>query len=221
MISTIILLVYKMATVAIRRPKSKHESGENKHHDKPGERKIYGVYMRSVLNMKVILSITEIGKTLKQNLESKIISKIGGKCISDGYIKPNSIKLISYSSGSIASDIIEFHVIFECMVCMPVEGMLMECTCKTVTKAGIHANVIDDEGNKPVTVFIARDHHYIDDRFQSIKENTRLTVKVIGIRFELNDLGICVIAKLTDVNETQEKSKMRVNKGGDMEILDV
>lgn len=205
-----------MATVAIRRPKPKHESGENKHHDKP---KIYGVYMRSVLNMKVVLSITEIGKTIKQNLESKIVSKIGGKCISDGYIKPNSIKLISYSSGSIASDIIEFHVIFECMVCMPVEGMLMECRCKTVTKAGIHANVIDDEGNKPVTVFIARDHHHIDDRFQSIKENTQLTVKVIGIRFELNDLGICVIAKLTDVNEGKEK--LRLNKGGDLENVDL
>jgi DNA-directed RNA polymerase subunit E'/Rpb7 len=211
MLNTIILLVYKMATVAIRRPKPKAET-ESK------DRKIYGVYMRSVLNMKVILSITEIGKTLKQNLESKIVSKIGGKCISDGYIKPNSIKLISYSSGAITSDAIEFHVIFECMVCMPVEGMLMECTCKTVTKAGIHANVIDDEGNKPVTVFIARDHHYIDDRFQSIKENTKLTVKVIGIRFELNDLGICVIAKLTDVGEQQEKQRPRLNKGGDLEI---
>ena len=201
-----------MATVAIRRPKPKTET-EGK------DRKIYGVYMRSVLNMKVILSITEIGKTLKQNLESKIVSKIGGKCISDGYIKPNSIKLVSYSSGAITSDAIEFHVIFECMVCMPVEGMLMECTCKTVTKAGLHANVIDDEGNKPVTVFIARDHHYIDDRFQSIKENTRLTVKVIGIRFELNDLGICVIAKLTDVGETSEKQRPRLNKGGDLEIM--
>lgn len=206
-----------MATVAIRRPKPRTEkTGQS---DRTGDRKIYGVYMRSVLNMKVILSITEIGKTIKQNLESKIVSKIGGKCISDGYIKPNSIKLISYSSGSIASDIIEFHVIFECMVCMPVEGMLMECTCKTVTKAGIHANVIDDEGNKPVTVFIARDHHHIDDRFQSIKENTRLTVKVIGIRFELNDLGICVIAKLTDVNEGSEKPRLRLKEGGDLGSL--
>jgi hypothetical protein len=103
---------------------------------------------------------------------------------------------------------------------MPVEGMLMECTCKTVTKAGIHANVIDDEGNKPVTVFIARDHHYIDDRFQSIKENTRLTVKVIGIRFELNDLGICVIAKLTDVNDNLEKTRLRLNKGGEIESFE-
>jgi len=200
-----------MATVTIRRPKGKPEEKE---------RKIYGVYMRSVLNSKITLSITEIGKTLKQNLENKLISKIGGKCIVDGYIKPNSIKVISYSSGSIASDVIEFHVIFECMVCMPVEGMLMECTCKTVTKAGIHANVIDDEGNRPVTVFIARDHHYIDDRFQSIKENTQLTVKVIGIRFELNDLGICVIAKLTGLNEGQEKPKLRLKEGGG-EHLDI
>jgi hypothetical protein len=107
------------------------------------------------------------------------------------------------------------------MVCMPVEGMLIECTCKTVTKAGIHANVIDDEGNKPVTVFIARDHHYIDDRFQSIKENTRLTVKVIGIRFELNDTSICVIAKLTDVDSVQEKPRLKVNTGGEIENIDI
>jgi DNA-directed RNA polymerase subunit E'/Rpb7 len=201
-----------MATVTIRRPKAPQpEKPENK------ERKIYGVYMRSVLNSKITLSITEIGKTIKQNLENKLVSKIGGKCTPDGYIKPNSVKLISYSSGSMMGDIIEFHVIFECMICLPVEGMLMECTCKTITKAGIHANVIDDEGNKPVTVFIARDHHYIDDRFQSIKESSKLTVKVIGIRFELNDRSICVIAKLTDVDNNSEKPKIRVKHGGEPE----
>jgi hypothetical protein len=43
-------------------------------------------------------------------------------------------------------------------------------------------------------------------------------VKVIGIRFELNDLGICVIAKLTDVNEGSEKPRLRLNKGGDLVI---
>jgi hypothetical protein len=47
------------------------------------ERKIYGVYIRSILNQKVILSITEIGKNVKQNLEQKIVSKNEGRCISE------------------------------------------------------------------------------------------------------------------------------------------
>ena len=96
-----------MAAVTIRKPKNApiRENDEK-------DRKIYGVYMRSVLNTRVSLSITEIGKNIKPNLENKIISQISGKCISDGYIKPNSIKVISYSSGSVASDVIDFQVIF-------------------------------------------------------------------------------------------------------------
>ena len=184
------------------------------------DRKIFGVYMRSLLDTKVVLAITEIGKNVKQNLEVKVISKIAGKCIVEGFIKPNSIKIISYSSGSIMSEYVEFHVVFECMVCLPVEGMLIECTCKTVTKAGIHAQVIDDNGNMPVTVFIARDHHHLDDRFNSVKEGAKMTVRVIGIRFELNDAYICAIARLTEVAERtgqvkygQDKPRLRMEGG--------
>jgi DNA-directed RNA polymerase subunit E'/Rpb7 len=176
------------------------------------QQKIYGVYNKSVLDTKVILLVTEIGKNIKTNLESKIVSKIGGKCITEGYIKPGSIRIINYSSGSINGDIIEYHVLFECMICLPVEGMLIECTSKTITKAGIHAQVIDEDGNMPVTVFVARDHHHIDDRFLSVKENTKITVRVIGIRFELNDKCICAIANLADnISETIVKIKKPKN----------
>jgi len=201
-----------MASVTIRKPKNAHIR-ENDEKD----RKIYGVYMRSVLNTRVALSIREIGKNIKPNLENKIISQISGKCISDGYIKPNSIKVISYSSGSVASDVIDFQVIFECMTCLPVEGMLIECTCKTITKAGIHAQVIDDDGNIPVTVFVSRDHHHLDERLQNIKEGSKIAVSVIGVRFELNDAGICVIARLTN-HETkkEDRPKIKIHGGEDV-----
>jgi len=175
------------------------------------QQKIYGVYNKSVLDTKVLLLVTEIGKNIKTNLESKIVSKIGGKCITEGYIKPGSIRIINYSSGSINGDIIEYHVLFECMICLPVEGMLIECTSKTITKAGIHAQVIDEDGNMPVTVFVARDHHHIDDRFLSVKENAKITVRVIGIRYELNDKCICVIANLMD-NVSENIVKIRKPK---------
>jgi len=180
-----------MSSVVIRRKKT-----NTKNEGKKDEDKVFGVYIKSVLDTKVCLAITEIGKNVKQNLENRILVKITGKCISEGYIKPGSVKIVNYSSGNIQSDVVEYHVVFECMVCLPVEGMEIMCKCKTITKAGIHAQVIDEDGNMPVTIFIARDHHHFDDRFQSVKEGDRLKVKVIGIRFELNDEYICAIAKL-------------------------
>jgi DNA-directed RNA polymerase subunit E'/Rpb7 len=177
--------------------------------------KIYGVYIQSLLPMKVYLHITEIGKNIKQNLEKKIKMKTEGRCIAEGFIRPNSVRIVTYSSGTINTDMVEFETAFECMICLPVEGMLIECITKTITKAGIHAEVRDGE-TVPLTIFIARDHHNMDDYFVSIKENEKIVVKVIGIRYELNDPYICVIARL------HRSSKETRNRGGeadaDMEI---
>ena len=45
----------------------------------------------------------------------------------------------------------------------------------------------------------------MDNYFTSIKEEMKILVKVIGIRFELNDPYICVISKLIKP-ETDEKT---------------
>lgn len=168
---------------------------------KPHVGKVYDVYMPSVLTMKIILNITEIGKNVKQNIELAITKQIVGKCIAEGFVKPNSIKIINYSSGLVNSENIEFQTVFECMICHPVEGMIIECQAKTITKAGIHSEVVDDNGVMPVTIFIARDHHFTDKQFNNIKENSKLSVRVIGIRYELNDPYICVIGKLVEGNK--------------------
>lgn len=163
------------------------------------ERKIFGVYTNSILNMKVSLSIREIGKNTKQNLERAISNKIEGKCISEGFIRVNSVRVISYSNGVVNNEFVEFQTVFECMVCHPVEGMLIECVTKTITKAGIHAEVKDDTGVVPITVFVARDHHISNNMFMNVKETDKLVVRVIGVRFQLNDPFISVLADL--VNE--------------------
>ena len=171
----------------------------------PDNKKIYGVYSPSILSQKVHLMITEVGRNIKHNLEQEINHRVNGKCIAEGIIQPGSIRIISYSSGYVRSDHIEFDVVFECMICYPVEGMLIECDTKTITKAGIHAEVVNNDGTIPVTVFIARDHHFTDKKFANIIENDKLVVNVIGVRFELNDPYICVIAKLIEKKDVIEK----------------
>ena len=88
-------------------------------------------------------------------------------------------------------EIAEFTVVFECYACYPAEGsVLVDCLVKSVTKAGIHCNVTDENGNVPVTVFIARDHFVEKQAFNDITEEhvgKTIDVKIIGTRFELND----------------------------------
>ena len=157
--------------------------------------KIYGVYIDSLLTKKVVLTITEIGKNIKENLQKKLANLMEGKCIEEGFIRPGSINIVNYSCGQIDREYISFQTVFSCKICHPVEGMLTECIVKTITKAGIHAEVIDND-TIPITVFVARDHHTTDKNFQYIKENVKILVKIIGMRYELNDPYICVIGKI-------------------------
>lgn len=153
------------------------------------------IYTKSLLQTKVVLSMAEVGRNVQDNLVLKIERKYGGKCIRNGYIQPKSIELVSHSSGNILGEFIEFHVVYHCNVCNPVDDMELECVCKTVTKAGIHAQVIDEHGNAPITVFVAREHED-GHAFQDMKEGDVLRVRVLGQRFELNDDCVCVIATL-------------------------
>ncbi len=173
-----------------------------------------GIYAKSILSKKISLLITEIGENIKENLESKITSSVEGKCIAEGFIKPGSVRLVSHSSGNINAEYIDFQTLFECLICHPVEGMTIECLSKTITKAGVHAQVIDSDGTVPLTIFIARDHHNTNRNFNSIKENSNVTVKVIGVRYELNDPYICVLGKLVDA----VKPKLKIGEQAEVEV---
>ena len=162
------------------------------------QKKEYGVYIMSMLSKRVVLKITEIGKNIKQNLERKIKYSIEGKCITEGFIRPKTVELVSHSCGLIKDDHIEFHVIYRCLVCNPIKDVEVECKVKNITKAGIHAEVRDDEDNVPITIFVARDHNYANHLFDNVEVDTIIRTKIIGVRFELNDPSITAIAQLLD-----------------------
>ncbi len=161
---------------------------------KEGKR-IYNVYVKTLLHQKIALKITEVGKNVKQNLEKQIIARNEGRCIAQGYIKPNSVSIQSYSCGKVREQRVEFDVVFECLLCHPVKDMMIECKVKDITLAGIHAIVKDpDSDNEPITVFLAKDHHLDNRTFSEISEDQTIVVRVIGVRYELNDPVITVLA---------------------------
>ena len=172
---------------------------------------IYGIYIKSILEKRVLLKIDEIGSNVKEILEKRLNQMTYNKCIAEGFIKPNTVSIVSYSCGIVQNEQIEFVVVFECMIANPVEGQLIECKSKTITKAGIHAHVIDNDVI-PIHVFLAKDHHNMNKYFNTIKEDMDILVNVIGVRYELNDPFISVIGRLVDRQSLDNKQTRVIKK---------
>lgn len=162
-----------------------------------------GVYSPCQITKNIVLPITAIGKNLLQTLENTITKMVGGKCIVEGYVKPGSIRVITFSSGIVKGENIVFDVVFNCEVCFPVAGMNLNCIAKNITKAGIRAESADEQPS-PFVLFVARDHYYSSDYFNSIEENEKFIATVIAQRFELNDKYVSVIASLVPPKEGRE-----------------
>ena len=153
------------------------------------------------------MPITAIGKNIQETIEQNIAFHFEGKCIVEGFIKPGSSKIVSYSSGVVQrGTYISFEVVFECDICFPVEGTLIECVAKNITKAGIRAESAN-ETPSPIVVFIAKDHHFNVDYFLEIQEGDKFLANVIGQRFELNDKYISIIAEVKKPRVEKEFKK--------------
>lgn len=183
------------------------QSSKRANVQKKRQSRAIGIFADTMIAQRVAMTINHIGDNIKQVLENKIAFDIEGKCIVEGYVKPQSCKVVSYSSGQLNGSDVIFDVIIECQVCCPVEGMHIDCIAKNITEtAGIKAEI--DDVISPVIIYLARDHHYKHLHFNNIKIGDKIKARVIGQRFELNDTYISIIAELIE----DKAAKYAMNK---------
>ena len=161
------------------------------------------IFTKILINHKVPLEFRYVNRLLTDNILEYLKKRFEGKCCEQGYIKPDSINIVNYSSGIVKNNLIIFDVVFESQVCYLVEGLEVNCVAKNITKAGIRAEF--DMEKTPAVIFVARDHHYVNKKFNEVEEGNIITVKIIGQRYELNDTNISAIAELVKVSKTSKK----------------
>lgn len=167
------------------------------------------IYSRSLLTRTILVPMVSVGKNIMETFETYIVNNYEGRCIAEGFVKPGSSKIITYSSGLIQKGTqVSFQVVFECEICFPVEGMLIQCVAKNITKAGIRAES-PSESPSPIVIFIARDHNFSHPAFANIQEDDVFTARVIGQRFELNDKYVSIIAELVVPRQERERERPR------------
>lgn len=162
-----------------------------------------GLYMKSILTRKIVIQFNNLGSNLQDILAHYLKTALEGKCIIEGFVRPSSTNLLHYTAGRVTENGCSFEVVFEAHICKPVEGMKIKCVVKNVTKAGIRAE--RETSPSPIIVFIARDHNYSNKYFSTIKEGNTIRVQVIGIRYELNDKYISILAELLPEKKAKKK----------------
>jgi len=129
-------------------------------------------------------------------LHTTLISCIEGRCITEGFIKPRSTRIIDFKCGKIIAKNVQFNIVIECLVCNPRAQSVISCVAKNITQAGIRA--LSDDEYSPIVVYITRDFGVDSDKtyYNSIKEGDKINIRVIGKRFEMNDKHIQIIGFL-------------------------
>lgn len=153
------------------------------------------VYNETLITRQLVVTMASMSPDVDKLLASAFENEFGGRCVPEGFIRRGSVALISKSAATVKGSNVVFEVLIKCDICNPVVGNVLHCVAKNITKAGIRGKSRDVEPS-PVDVFVLRDHHNTNAKFNDMKEGDEFDATVIGQRFELFDTQVSVIAEL-------------------------
>jgi hypothetical protein len=154
------------------------------------------IYIDSLLSRTIQIPMADCGKNISGILEHALKS-LEGKCITEGYLKRHSTKIVNYSSGILKNCYVVFTVTFEGQIAVPTIQQELTCIVETNTIAGLQCK-LHLESESPFIIFLAKDHHMDNKEFFKCNIGSIIKVSVIGSRFSVNDSNISIIAKLIE-----------------------
>lgn len=161
------------------------------------------LYKESLLTERILVPPRFLNNKINDFIQNELVNKIEERCIDEGYIKKDSIKIMKKSIGQLKGSqfngYITYDVLYKAFVCHPKNGDIIKCKVKFINKLGILGN------NGPLTIIIGRQFHENQDEIDKIKQGEKIDVEVIASKFSLNDKEIKIISKLKLDNETSDQ----------------
>jgi len=133
-------------------------------------------------------------------LTLQLRKKLEGRCSPQGFIKENSLKLLSRTcgmakSGTFTSDF-TFRCKVQCDVLYPAVGDIVETEVLKVNKMGAYCAFEDS-----LRVLMPRElpHHLGNVNFDELKIGDKIRVKILKTRFQSRDEFIMAVGQLEDI----------------------
>jgi DNA-directed RNA polymerase subunit E'/Rpb7 len=178
------------------------------------------IYFNNIVKKKIIVNPKHMGN-IDNYIESYLKTNYEGKCIAEGYVKPDTIKIVRRSIGSITgsrfSGDVTYMIEYSAEICNPVIGNIIECKVKNINKLGLLCN------NGPVTVIVGKKFHDNLEDINKIKEGDSINVEIIAKKIQLNKEEIQVVGKIFSNNTTTnaKKSIKKTMVNSDITSIDV
>lgn len=169
------------------------------------------IYINNVLKKRMCIKAKYLNEDIDEYILKYLKSNNEGKCITEGYVKPDSIKVIKKSVGKMIGSRFTgdatYDIIYTADVCNPVSGNIINCKVKFINKIGILGT------NGPIIITVPKQLHKGTD-FDMISIGDIIKIEVIAKKFALNQNEIKIVAKIWNENENKTK-KSGMNKKKD------
>ena len=172
------------------------------------------LYFESEHKYTTAINSSDLSNDIDTILKDTVRDEIEGKCMNDGYIKRNSVRIISRSVGKLMMTQFNGNIIYNiryiAQVCNPHEGEIIKCSVENINKMGIMAYINDDDS--PMSILLAKQHHQENEHFSKLQEKDEIYIKIIGKGFEFGDDRISVIGVLQQTPTSKKSKKENVTK---------
>ena len=160
------------------------------------------IFTKKILMRNIYIKANQFNKNIDKNLTDILNNEVSGYCIEEGYVKPNSCKILLKSEGNVNisnfKGTIYYTVRYEALICNPQEGQKIKCFVSDVNKTNIRGYVISLE-ESPLNIFLPKQHNIGNDEYMQIKEGDLINILITNKKFEYLDKEILVIANFLNI----------------------
>lgn len=165
------------------------------------------IYINTLLKKRILLKSAYLNKNFEKNIQNILKEEVGDKCITEGYVKSDTIKIIKRTLPKIITSNFSadsaINIIYKAEVCNPAKGNIIPCEITHVNKIGLMAK------NGPLSIIIGKQYHNNKNIFKNIKVGDNVDIIVIDKRYIINGEIIEIVGKLTTDKESKKKNKTK------------
>ena len=160
------------------------------------------IYVKKNLNKNITISANKLGEDIDKVIKDSLDNEINGICINEGYVKPDSTKILMRSAGNMRinnfKSVVYYNIKYEVMICCPSENQIIDCLVSEVSKSHITC-YIENIDTSPLNIFLSKQHHIGNEEYPNIKTGDTIKIKILAKKYEYLDKQILVIGNFLKI----------------------
>lgn len=146
------------------------------------------IYEKRVLSDIVHIKPNQLNyPNISEIVLSNLKKKVEGRCISEGYIKPDSVNIVSRNSGIMEnhdfSGSLTYTIKYTADICIPHTGQIVKCVIDTHDDTN-SVCYVGDEDSSPMEIYLFRDHYIGNAEYVNLKKGDKILIRILNTQIE-------------------------------------